>query len=53
MNKLWRLWCKALGEKASSDNKEADRVAMVRTTFIVLTIITELHIIANFYMSHM
>lgn len=49
---LWRIWAKALGEKASQDNKESDRVALVRTLFIVLTIITELHIIANFWFSH-
>ena len=49
---IWRLWAKALGEKASKDNKEADKVAFIRTLFIILTLITELHIIANFWLTH-
>lgn len=49
---IWRFWAKALGEKASSDKKEADKVALIRTFIIVLTIITELHIIANFWFTH-
>jgi|SaaInl59LU_5_DNA_1037362.scaffolds.fasta_scaffold147594_2 hypothetical protein len=49
---FWRLWSKALGDKASPDKKEADRVAIVRTLFIILTIICELHIIANFWLTH-
>ena len=52
MRRIWRVWAKALGEKASSDNKEADRIAIIRTLFVVLTIICELHIITNFYMTH-
>ena len=49
---LWRLWAKAIGTKASKDDKEADRVALVRTLFILLTIVTEIHIIVNFWMTH-
>lgn len=49
---MWKLWAKALGEKASTDRKEADRVALIRTLFVILTIITEIHIIANFWMTH-
>jgi len=26
---MWRLWAKALGEKTGTDNKEADRVAII------------------------
>lgn len=52
MRKLWRLWAKSLGEKASNDTKEADRIAMIRSAFVILTIICELHIIANFYITH-
>ena len=48
----WRIWAKALGEKASKDNKEADKVAILRTCFVVLTVITEVHIILNFWMTH-
>jgi hypothetical protein len=52
MRKLWRLWAKALGEKASADNKEADRIAIIRTLFVLLTVITEIHIIINVYLNH-
>jgi hypothetical protein len=52
MKKVWRLWAKALGEKASTDNKEADRIAIIRTVFVVVTLITEIHIMANFWLSH-
>ena len=31
LNKLWRLWAKALGEKAGDTDKEADRIACIRT----------------------
>jgi len=44
---MWRLWAKALGEKASSDNKEADKIAIVRTAIILLYLITNLVIIAG------
>jgi hypothetical protein len=49
---IWAIWAKALGEKASQNKKEADSVALVRTLFILLTVITEIHIIANFWLSH-
>lgn len=52
MKNLWKLWAKALGEKASADTKEADRVAFIRTVIVILAIITELHIIANFWKTH-
>jgi hypothetical protein len=44
---MWRLWAKALGEKASSDNKEADRIALIRTVIILGYIITNAFIIAG------
>jgi hypothetical protein len=44
---MWRLWAKALGEKASDDNKEADVVAIIRTCVILFYIITNLFIIAG------
>jgi hypothetical protein len=46
-NKLWRLWAKALGEKASSDDKESDRVALVRTGIVLMYMITNCFIIAS------
>jgi hypothetical protein len=47
MQYLWRLWAKAIGEKASNDNREADRVALIRTLVILVYIITNGFIIAN------
>lgn len=48
----WRLWAKALGEKSGRTDREADKVAILRTLFVVLTVITEIHIILNFWITH-
>jgi hypothetical protein len=45
MSYLWRLWAKALGEKASSDNKEADKIALIRTCIVMIYLITNIIII--------
>jgi hypothetical protein len=44
---MWRLWAKALGEKASDEDKEADRVAIIRTLIIISYITTNLFIVAG------
>ncbi len=44
---MWRLWCKALGEKASNDNNEADKVAIIRTCIVACYMITNIFIIAG------
>ena len=44
---MWDLWCKAIGQKAYNDNKKADKVAMIRTIWVVLHIVTCLFIIAG------
>ena len=44
---MWRLWAKALGEKASPDNDEADKVAIIRSVIVLCYIITNLFIIAG------
>ena len=44
---MWRLWCKALGEKAVNDDKEADNVAYIRTIIFFTYLITNLFIIAG------
>jgi hypothetical protein len=44
---MWRLWAKALGEKASNDDREADRIALIRTSIILFYIITNIFIIAG------
>lgn len=44
---MWRLWAKALGEKAGSSNKEADKVAIIRTAIVLCYIITNCFIVAG------
>jgi hypothetical protein len=44
---MWRLWAKALGEKASQDNREANIVAVIRTSILVLYMLTNLFIVAG------
>jgi len=43
----WRLWAKSLGEKASSCNKESDKVAIVRTIIFLTYLITNCFIVAG------
>ena len=47
LKKYWRIWAKSLGEKASQNNEEADRVAIIRTIIVLTYIITNLVIIAG------
>ena len=44
---FWHYWVKALGEKAHSDDSEADKVAIIRTVIVVLYLITNMFIIAG------
>jgi hypothetical protein len=45
--KLWRLWSKALGEKASKCDHESDRIAIIRTFIFVTYLITNCFIVAG------
>lgn len=47
MSNIWRLWAKALGEKASSSDREADKIAWIRTFLILQAVVTNMFIIAN------
>ncbi len=47
MKTLWRIWAKALGEKASENDCEADRVALVRTLIVLCYVITNIFIVAG------
>lgn len=47
MRKIWRIWAKALGEKAGATRHEADMVALVRTFIILSYLITNCFIIAG------
>lgn len=44
---MWKLWCKALGEKTSECNKESDRVAYIRTFIFFTYFTTNVAIVAN------
>ena len=43
----WRLWARALGEKASDNNKEADKIARIRTAIVVYAITVDTFILLN------
>lgn len=43
----WRLWAKALGEKASKCDKESDRIALIRTIIFATYLITNCFIVAG------
>jgi len=45
--KFLRLWAKALGEKASTDDNEADKIAIIRSIIVLIYIITNFVIIAG------
>lgn len=47
MRKAWTLWAKALGEKASPYDSDADRVAWIRTFLMAQVVVTNCFIIAN------
>ena len=44
---MWRLWAKALGEKFGNTDKEADKIAWIRTAIIVCYLITNFFIVAG------
>ena len=44
---MWRLWAKALGEKAGNSNKEANIIAFIRTAILFVYLATNFFIIAG------
>jgi len=44
---MWRLWAKALGQKASKKDSEADQVAVVRTFILATYLVTNAFIVAG------
>jgi len=42
---MWKYWCKAIGTKAYDDDRKADNVAIIRSVWVILHIITCLFII--------
>jgi hypothetical protein len=47
MIKYWRLWAKALGEKSGKTDREADRIAIIRSLIVLCYVITNVFIIAG------
>jgi hypothetical protein len=47
MIRIWRLWCKAVGEKSGKDNKESDAIAFFRTMIILQAVVTNALITYN------
>ena len=47
LRNIWRLWAKALGEKATDCDNESDLVACIRTAIVLVYIITNFFIIAG------
>ena len=47
MNKIWRIWAKALGAKEGKDDREADTIACIRTLIFVSYLVTNVAIVAN------
>ena len=44
---MWKLWSKALGEKSSDKDHEADYVAILRTRIFTTYLITNMFIVAG------
>jgi len=47
MNNIWKIWCKALGEKSGSTDRQSDGIAFIRTLLVLQAIITNFFIVAN------
>ena len=47
LEQMWKLWCLALGEKASKKNNEADCVAIVRSIIFLSYLVTNIFIISG------
>tara|TARA_A100001201_G_scaffold8595_1_gene13056 strand:- start:636 stop:839 length:204 start_codon:yes stop_codon:yes gene_type:complete len=44
---MWRLWAKALGQKEGRDEKEADKIAIIRTIIMFQLVVTNMFIISG------
>ena len=47
VSKMWKIWCKALGEKSGKDSKESDYIAIIRTIIIIQAVVTNMFITYN------
>ena len=48
----WRVWANALGAKTGRTNKEADKVAIVRTVLVLFEVVVGIFIILNAIANH-
>lgn len=46
-NRLWRIIAKSLGEKSGKNNREADRIALIRLFMFLSILITNCFIVAG------
>lgn len=46
-NNMWRLWAKAIGEKEGRTDKEADKIAIIRTLIMIQLVVTNGFIVAG------
>lgn len=46
---MWRLWCKALGDRATTCDRESDIVAYIRTGILATYLITNAVIVAGVF----
>lgn len=44
---MWRLWAKAIGEKATKNDRESDHIAGIRTLIFATYLLTNLFIVAG------
>ena len=44
---MWRIWAKALGEKSGANDREANKVAVIRTLIVLCYIVTNAFIVAG------
>lgn len=44
---MWKLWCKALGEKSGITDNQSDRIAFIRTILVLQAVVTNLFIVLN------
>ena len=44
---MWKIWCKALGQKEGKNNREADAVAVIRTLILMGYMITNSFIVSG------
>ena len=47
LKRIWHVWAKALGQKEGRTDKEADKIALIRTLIVLSYIITNCFIVAG------